>query len=124
MKAGRVEQSKSGHSFGQSKTKSVKRAMLKKLLLTIAALVGLVIGATIYASTQRPKVWCDRQWAGIALYNGGYRSWTLSFCDGFAHLDGKWQPVVVETNGYRKGYFHWPKYGHVDVRKFGITQSR
>jgi hypothetical protein len=75
-----------------------------------------------YVASQKPKVWCNRQWAGIALLNGGYRSWTMRFCDGEAFLDGKMQPVVITTNGYRKGYFSWPQFSHVDVRKLGITE--
>lgn len=67
--------------------------------------------------SQQPKVWCNRQWAGVALLKGGYRSWTISFCDGF--LGGiETQPVVVTATGYRKGYYHWPKFDHVDVREF------
>ena len=90
---------------------------------TLLVLCGAAVAAWLgYVASQKPKIWCDRQWAGIALLKGGYRSWTMRFCDGEAFLDGKMQPVVVTTNGYRKGYFAWPQFSHVDVRKLGITE--
>lgn len=75
-----------------------------------------------YVESQDVQVWCNEEWAGIALRKGGYRSWTMRFCDGHAPINGKWQPVVVTTNGLRRGYFYWPQFGHCDVRKLGITQ--
>jgi hypothetical protein len=93
-----------------------------KLWITVG-LAAVVSSAVLgYVASQKPQVWCNRQWAGIALIKGGYRSWTARFCDGEAEIDGKMQPVVVTTNGYRKGYFWWPQFGHVDVRKLGITE--
>lgn len=93
-----------------------------KIMWIGIAVVGLVFGA--YVAWQQPKVWCNKQWAGVALLRGGYRSWTVSFCDGQTWLDntGKLYPVVVTTNGYRKGFYRFPKFNHVDVRKLGIRE--
>jgi len=88
-----------------------------------AYLLGVVVGLGVivgYMLSQQPKIWCDRQWAGIALYKGGYRSWTLTFCDGFQRIDGKWQRVTITTNSIRKGY-HWPTYRHADLKRLGIA---
>lgn len=90
--------------------------MKNKLIKTVGLLVFGFVCLFGYVASQKPKVWCNHQWAGIALLKGGYRSWTMSFCDGQAFLDGKVQPVVITTNGYRKGYFSWPQFSHVDTR--------
>jgi len=79
-------------------------------------LLIILIGWAGYLFSQQPRVWINRQWAGLSLLRGGYRSWSFSFSDGLTPIDGKWQPVVIETNGYRPGYFSWPKYAHVDLR--------
>ncbi len=84
-----------------------------------ALLFCFVAGTVAYVLTQRPKVWCNRQWAGIALTKGGYRSWHVSFCDGEMLIGDKFHPVVLEGDG-RIGYYRWPRFGHIDVRKLGI----
>lgn len=93
------------------------RFLFHFLIVVAAAGIG-------YLCSQQPKVWFDRQWAGLALYKGGYRSWTLSFCDGFTIAPGtytnaiaKMVPVTIDekTGTLRYGY-HWPKYHHVDIR--------
>jgi len=53
---------------------------LAKILACI--FVISVIISLAYISTQKPKVWCNRQWAGLALYKGRYRSWCVTFRDG------------------------------------------
>lgn len=87
--------------------------------MTLAAVVGL--GWLGYVISQKPKIWCDREWAGICFVNGDYRSWSLRFCDGQTLIDGKMEHVVITTNGYRKGYYPWPKFRHVHVRNAKIT---
>jgi hypothetical protein len=94
---------------GNMKTKMVK--------ITLVGLVTImVIGWLGYLASQQPKIWCNRQGAGIILLKGGYRSWTMRFCDGEAFIDGKMQPVVITPTGCRKGYFWRPQFGHLDVR--------
>jgi hypothetical protein len=96
--------------------------MKKTILKTVGTLAVACIGLLGYVATQQPKIWCDHQWAGVCLLKGGYRSWTMRFCDGDASIAGKMQPVVITPTGYRKGYFRWPQFNHVDVRKLGITE--
>ncbi len=89
-------------------------------------LVVNVLVAGVYISTQQPKVWFDRQWAGLALCKGGYRSWTLTFCDGFTIAPGsytngiaKMVPVTIdERKGTMRYGYHWPRYNHSDIRNF------
>lgn len=96
--------------------------------------ITLVVGAIGawfgYLGSQQPKVWFDRQWAGMALYKGGYRSWTLSFCDGFTVAPGtytngivKMVPVTIDTKSGKMRYgYHWPTYAHTDIRRL-ITEQ-
>ena len=98
---------------------------LKSILLVAPMLCfGVWCG---YLATQQPKVWCDRQWAGLALYRGGCRSWTVSFCDGFAVFDddigpGHWEPFTFGgPEGIQRGYHRWPQFNHADIR--GLLQS-
>lgn len=95
---------------------------MKTIWITIRCLTVVLAVLTIYILTQQPKVWCDRESAGIALLKGGYRSWKLRFCDGYVHRDGQWQPIVFTANTYRNGYFSWPKFSHVDVRKLELSK--
>ena len=92
---------------------------MKLRLLTNICLVAVLCWAG-YLGTQQPKVWFNRQWAGVALYRGGYRSWHLSFCDGFTvQVDGLLGPVVFKKNGeVRSGYYLLPKFGRADARPF------
>lgn len=91
--------------------------MKRKTILILRVFAAVLLFISAYILTQRPKVWCDQEWAGIALTRGGYRSWTMRFCDGRTWFDGKLKPVVITTNGYREGYFWFPQFNHVDVRK-------
>lgn len=98
---------------------------------------GLIAAFVGYISTQQPKVWFDRQWCGLALCRGGYRSWTLSFCDGFTlaplkkeittqdlshppiETRFKMVPVTIdEKKGTMRYGYHWPTYSHSDLRPF------
>lgn len=89
----------------------------------IGMLVVLVCVSWLgYVLSQRPGIGFTREWAQIYLLKGGYRSWTMRFCDGQALIDGKFQPVVITTNGYRAGYYSWPKFQHLDTRKLWITE--
>jgi len=79
-----------------------------------------LVTLAIYLKTQDCKFWCDRQWAGVALYHGGYRSWSLTFCDGFVVDDaGKYHPITIHKKDgkgtLRRGY-HWPQFTHRDFR--------
>lgn len=90
-------------------------------LIALAVVTTSAVLTLIYITSQKPRAWCSRQWAGIALLKGGYRSWTVRFCDGEAYIGGKRQPVVVTTNGFHKGYYSWPMFSHIDTRKIKIT---
>jgi hypothetical protein len=85
-------------------------------LLSALAILSL---AAWYLHYQDAKIWCDRQWAGLALYRGGYRSWTLTFADGFTLENGKQVPITIDRGKgvVRRGY-HWPQFAHTDIRPF------
>jgi hypothetical protein len=114
----------------QEQTEATKQEKPLWIGMLKAALLGLMIGAVLaslaYISTQQPKVWFDRQWAGLALYRGGYRSWTLSFCDGFTIAPGtytnglaKMVPVTLDLKTMKMRYgYHWPTFSHSDLRPF------
>lgn len=94
------------------------------LVCLVGGVAGFAMALSIYISTQQPKLWLDRQWAGLALYKGGYRSWSLSFCDGFTIAPGTYTnalarmvPVTIdEKQGTTRYGYHWPKYAHNDIR--------
>lgn len=70
-----------------------------------------------YLCSQAPKWSWHLEQFGLVLTKGGYRSWTLSWCDCEVY-DGHWRAVVVnkDRTGYRFGYRVWPKFVHCDVR--------
>jgi hypothetical protein len=86
----------------------------KKELILIGA--GLAAGFLGYIASRQPRVWCNRESAGLMLLRGGYRSWSVWFCDGFTEIDGRFQPVVIENGRVRLGYYRWPRFRHCDVR--------
>lgn len=91
--------------------------MRNRILLSVLTVLLCWIG---YLASQKPKISVNRQHAKLMLLKGGYRAWTLTFCDGETIIDGRWQSVVITTNGVRAGYYRWPRYSHVDVRKMKL----
>lgn len=93
---------------------------MKQILLM---LVLALAGGAVYVGSQQPHFWCNSEWAGISLVRGGYRSWTMRFCDGYTLHDGKWSPVtlkIISTNPpqteilYR--HYRFPAFAHTDAR--------
>jgi hypothetical protein len=78
-------------------------------------LLAAAVAPLIWILTQRPRVWADRQWAGMALTRGHYRSWSVSFCDGFRLDESGMVPVVIENGKVRDGYFSSPRFAHCAV---------
>lgn len=81
--------------------------------------LGMAGGFMGYLLTQQPKVFCNRESAGLVLLKGHYRSWSMTYSDGLTLIDGKFQPASFTMSngipvGMRKGY-RWPKLHHVDM---------
>ena len=105
---------------------------MKPILFAAILFFLILAGAGGYIATQEPRIWCDAQSAGLAMCKGGYRAWTVSFCDGKAFLRGQWRPciytaveggrVVLDTNGVREGFYTVPRFRHCDLKCLGIPQ--
>jgi hypothetical protein len=96
---------------------------MTKSKICVLLLFACLVAVWFYASSQRPKVWWNDHTAGVALLKGGYRSWTLQFCDGYTLIDGKMQPVVVDDlKGVRPGHYRWPKFRYCDLRSVTRTE--
>lgn len=78
------------------------------LIYSLATLFCIWLG---YIISQEPKVWCNRQWAGIALLKGHYRAWHVTYSHGYQMIDGK-----------RKYWHHRPRFMHVDMSKLAVVE--
>lgn len=96
----------------------LQRSVKARIIIATVAVAASLLWCG-YIGSQQPHCWCNREWAGISLSKGGYRSWSMRFCDGMQSLpSGKMQPVVILPGGrIRNGYYRWPRFHHADVRK-------
>jgi hypothetical protein len=68
--------------FCEVRPEKIRQTGMKKNLSWTVWFVAIGLVCWLgYLASQKPKVWCDREWAGVALLKGGYRSWTMRFCD-------------------------------------------
>jgi hypothetical protein len=101
-----------------------KEARTKRWVLrTVTCLVmALAIGgaAAGYVAHQNGRGVFGPEMTGLILTKGGYRSWSVSWCDGKLFDGKKWRPVSFigperAFTGMRIGY-RWPRYRHFDIR--------
>src|SRR6266852_1481332 len=59
------------------------RRIVKSKLAILAALVLPLLILGTYISTQEPKLSVSPEFTAIILLKGGYRSWSVSICDGY-----------------------------------------
>lgn len=89
--------------------------MKRPILILLLMLLLIAIGIAFYWH-EDVRFWCDSQSTGLALFRGGYRSWSLNYSDGSMWKRGKLVAVTIDEKAgtIREGY-HWPKYRHVDM---------
>lgn len=92
---------------------------MKNRAMIISALLVLILSAPlVYILSQQPKLSLNSQQFGLMLLKGRYRSWFLSWSDGFYFDDkGRRQSVVIGPDGaFRDGYRIVPRLSHMDMR--------
>jgi len=94
--------------------------MKHKLLKSLLCLFLCWSAVIAYIGTQDPKFWWNDEWAGMMLRKGGYRSWSMRFCDGRTlGSDGKWKCVIIQgQTNMMVGRYWWPRFSHVDMRGY------
>lgn len=106
---------------------STQSKSMKSLLVIISFLIVCFLIAL--AQSQGPVFFhehADR--IGVAFTKGGYRSFWISFCDGYAFLDGEIKPVVLKKSADGVTYEHYfghriiPRFHHIDARPFTENQ--